>query len=184
VDDKKIVYEGRIMRVVATTKPDGRVLETMIRPPGTRIIVHRLADDNILLTREIRLDIGEDIRLPGGKVVDTIAEWDKIKDSPELSKLVIEAGARELREETGLTTTDLKLFSVATSGAPTVGHDMYYLVTNEVGEMNEQNLMEDEKITTMWTPIKEVIEICLAGKMREGRSVAAVLQYLRSVGRI
>ena len=48
------------------------------------LIVHRLSDDHILLNRETRLDIGDDIRLPGGKVRDTNQEWDEIKNLPNV----------------------------------------------------------------------------------------------------
>jgi len=179
-----IKYEGKIIRVVQKLSPSGKTLETATRPPGTRIILHNLETNEILLTREIRLDIGEDYRLPGGKVRDTNTEWDLIKDSPNLNDEIIEAGAKETREEVGYDVTDLKMFCVSNSGGPTVKWDLYYLVATKFSNRGHQELEADEQITTKWYPIKEVIDACLTGKIREGRTVAALLQYLHSVGEL
>lgn len=178
----KIGYEGRIIRVLEKHLPDGRIHETALRPPGTRIIIHRLSDGCILLNREIRLDVGEDIRLPGGKISETNADWDKIKDSPDLNKIIADSAAKETREEAGVDPKNLKLLHVSTTGAPTMKHDLYYLVATEFADLNRQHLTEDEKIIPTWFPAKEVIEMCLTGKIQEGRSVAVLLQYLHSVG--
>jgi len=182
--NQSIVHEGKIIRVINKLSPTGQHLEIAMRPPGTRIILHDTLQNKILLNCEIRLDIGEDYRLPGGKVRDTNLEWDSIKDSPDLDKLIIEAGAKETREECGYNPSDLKLFCVSTSGGPTVKWDLYYLVTTNFTDLGHQELESDEKITTSWYPIKDVIESCLNGKIREGRSVAVILQYLHSIGQL
>lgn len=176
-----IAYDGKIIRVINNHTADGRIHEVASRPPGTRIIVHDLNKNQILLNREVRLDIGEDLRLPGGKVRDTNAEWDQIKDSPQLDNFIVEAAAKEMREEAGLTVTDLRIFTVSTSGGPTIKWDMYYLVATNFSEIGHQSLTEDEVISNTWVPIKEVVESCLTGKIREGRTVAAILQYLHSI---
>lgn len=179
-----IKYEGKIIRVVEKLSPSGKTLEIATRPPGTRIILHNLETNEILLTKEIRLDIGEDFRLPGGKVRDTNAEWDLIKDIPNLDQEIIEAGAKEVREEVGYDVADLKIFCVSNSGGSTIEWDMYYLVATKFSDRGHQELEADEQITTKWYPIKEVINACLTGKIREGRTAAALLQYLHSVGEL
>lgn len=179
-----IKYEGKIIRVIEKLSPSGKTLEIATRPPGTRIILHNLETNEILLTKEVRLDIGEDLRLPGGKVRDTNAEWDLIKDSPTLDNEIIEAGAKETREEVGYDVSDLKIFCVSSSGGPTIKWDMYYLVATKFSDRGHQELEVDEQITTKWYPVKEVINTCLTGKIREGRTVSALLQYLHSVGEI
>lgn len=179
-----IKYEGKIIRVIEKLSPSGKTLEVATRPPGTRIILHNLETNEILLTKEIRLDIGEDFRLPGGKVRDTNSEWDLIKDNQNLDQAIIEAGAKETREEVGYDVSDLKIFCVSSSGGPTVKWDLYYLVATKFSNRGHQELEADEKITTKWYPIKEVIDACITGKIREGRTVAALLQYLHSVGEI
>jgi 8-oxo-dGTP pyrophosphatase MutT (NUDIX family) len=181
---ENIVYEGKLIRVTTRVTLKGNILETAHRPYGTRLIIHDLTKNQILLNSEIRLDIGEDLRLPGGKICDTNLDWDKIKNNPNLYDLVIEAGVREAKEETGLSLSDVKIFSVSTSGAPTIDFDLYYLVATKFTTLGHQDLQEDEDITTNWYPVKNVIEMCLSGKIREGRSVAVLLQYLHSLGKL
>jgi 8-oxo-dGTP pyrophosphatase MutT (NUDIX family) len=179
-----IVYDGKLIRVTTRITPKGINLETVHRPHGTRIIIHDLVENKILLSDEVRLDIGQDFRLPGGKVCDTNFEWDKIKDNPKLNELIIQAAIREVREEVGFEISNPKIFSVSTSGAPTINFDLYYLIATSFVNINQQNLQEDEVITASWYSIKDVIDMCLTGKIREGRSVAVLLQYLHSIGQI
>lgn len=180
----KISFEGKIIRVVQKMSPSGKVFETATRPPGTRILIHDVKNDLILMTSEVRLDIGKDLRLPGGKVRDTNQEWDQIKDNADLDNIIIEAAAKEVREEAGLEAQDLKVFSVSQSGGPTIKWDMYYLVSNKFTDLGHQSLEEDEKIVTKWYPVSEVIKMCLSGQVQEGRTVAAILQYLYSTGKL
>lgn len=177
-------YEGKIIRVIQKHTADGRVHETAIRPPGTRVIIHDIVKDQILLNQEVRLDIGQDLRLPGGKICETNARWDDIKDSPSLNDIIIKSAAEESRDETAINPLDLQIFSVSTTGAPTMKHDLYYLVTKKFEILEHQHLTEDEVISNVWMPIKDVISACLTGKIREGRSAAALLQYLHSVNKI
>ena len=179
-----IKYEGTIIRVVKKVTPSGKQLETAVRPPGTRVLIHDSGKDQILLTHEIRLDIGDDFRLPGGKVRDTNSDWDKIKNSPRLDSEIITAGLKESREECGYELLNPKVFTVSTSGGPTVKWDLYFIVATEFTNLGHQELEADEKITMQWYPVSEVIELCLTGKIQEGRSVAAILHYLHSVGKI
>ncbi|MFA5894570.1 MAG: hypothetical protein WC851_02250 [Candidatus Shapirobacteria bacterium] len=179
-----VIFEGSIIRVITKLSPSGKKLEIATRPPGTRIILHNLNTNQILLNQEIRLDIGADYRLPGGKVRDTNHEWDLIKDSSDLDDQIITAGAKESREECGYELTNPKLFTVSTSGGPTVYWDLYYIVATQFVDLGHLSLEADEKIVPTWYPVEEVKKMCLEGKIREGRSVAAILQYLHSVKQI
>lgn len=178
------VHAGRIIHVEETHLPDGRVLEKASRPPGTRVIIFNKETNELLLSCENRIDIGQDFRLPGGKVRDSWNEWAVVKDSPELNQVIIDAAAKEAREEVGYDVSDLQIFNVQTSGGPTIKWDMYYLVSTNFSDRGHQELELGEEIKFAWYPVKEVIEACLTGKIREGRSVAAIMQYLHSVGEI
>ena len=182
--EKLEVHKGHIIHVFETHLLDGRVLEVAARPPGTRVIIHNTETNEILLSCENRIDIGEDYRLPGGKVRDSWDEWTQIKDSSDLDKVIIEAAAKEAREEVGFDVSDLQVFNVQTSGGPTIKWDMYYLVATKFSDRGHQELELGEDIKFAWYPVEEVIDACLTGKIREGRSVAALLQYLHSIGQI
>lgn len=165
---------------------DGRVFEKAVRSPGTRTIVHDRTNDKILLNEEHRRYINDDpdLRLPGGKVRDRIEEWDKIKDKPELIDIIAEAAKKEMREEAAIETNKIQLFTVSPSGGPTIEWTMYYFVVNDFKQLEKQVLEVGEDIIPQWHSIQETIEACLTGKIKEGRSAAAILQYLHSIGRM
>ena len=182
---KKVAYEGQIIRVIETTMSDGRVFEKAVRSPGTRIIIYNKIGDKILLSREFRQEIDDyDYRLPGGKVRDKVRDWDEIRDREDLLDLVAEASKKEAREEAGIEVNNIKLLTTSTSGGPTVEWTLYYFVTEDFTELNKQDLEVGEEIKAMWVDVNEAIEICLSGKMKEGRSAAALLQFFHSIGKI
>lgn len=178
-------YKGLIFRVEQTTMPDGRVFEKAIRSPGTRIIIYDEKKDQILLSREFRQEIGEyDYRLPGGKVRDKIKDWDEIKDRADLADLIAEACKNEAKQEAGVELNKLNPFTTSTSGGPTIEWTLFYFVSTDFTELGKQSLEAGEDITKVWKTSQEAIELCLSGKMKEGRSAAALLQFFHSKGKI
>lgn len=68
-----VKYRGRIIEVVEE-KYGTRTFEIARRSPGVRALIVR--DGKILLSREYRTEVDEyDFRLPGGKVFDTLSEY-------------------------------------------------------------------------------------------------------------
>jgi ADP-ribose pyrophosphatase len=182
---QEIVYDGQIIRVQKEIKPDGRIFEKALRSPGTRIIIHDSKTDRILLSREFRQEINDfDYRLPGGKVRDKYTDWEQIKSDPTLNQHIIEAGKKEALQESGIVINNCSIFTVSASGGPTIDWTLYYLTTTDYSELDHQDLEVGEDIAKVWTNIKDIIDICLSGKMKEGRSAAALLQYLHSIGKI
>jgi 8-oxo-dGTP pyrophosphatase MutT (NUDIX family) len=185
VVNKKIGYEGKIIRVMESTMSDGRVFEKAIRSPGTRIIIYDEEKDQLLLNKEYRQEINDDdYRLPGGKVKDSIKEWDEIKDRADLLDLIAESCKKEAVEEAGVEVEDISLFTVSTSGGPTVEWSLYFFVAGKFKKLESQKLEVGEDIKPSWFSSKEAIEICLSGRMKEGRSAAALLQFFRVKGKI
>ena len=185
VVSKKVVHEGKVIRVVESTMSDGRIFEKALRSPGTRVIVYDLEKDKCLLSKEYRDEIKDyDYRLPGGKVRDRLKDWDLIKDDPNLIGHIKEAAKKEAREESAIDPQEIELFTTSTSGGPTVEWTLFYLVTNKFSDLGKQSLEVGEKIDRLWVSSKEAIDICLSGKMREGRSSAALLQYFHSLNKI
>lgn len=124
--NEEIVFQGKIGEVVHKTQPDGRVFEQFRRPPGTRLIIIS-PDRKILITKEHRHESGSiDLRLPGGKVCDSLADYDELRNSGSDIRDAATAGAiKEAREETGLEIKDPELITIANAGA-TVEWDLYY----------------------------------------------------------
>src|SRR5580700_6982764 len=74
-------FSGKIGEVIHSKQADGRVFERYRRPPGTRLIIIS-PDKKILITREHRSEAsGIDLRLPGGKVCDTLDAYHALLSS-------------------------------------------------------------------------------------------------------
>src|SRR5437763_708903 len=81
---EEIRYRGKLFEVISEpVEIDGKAFEfeKVRRSPGVRLII-RDGQGNILLTREFRRELSKfDYRLPGGKVFDSLIEFDEFKRS-------------------------------------------------------------------------------------------------------
>lgn len=177
--NSRIVYRGLLFEVVQAEQPNGRTFEFARRGPGTRILVVS-PDDKLLLTREFRKELGgHDLRLPGGKVFDTLAEFEAAGDSDKPLQEFAKTGAsRELEEETGYRATGLDLLAVSKCGA-TIEWDLYYFVcTTWKPPLGRVVAHEDEDIAVVWETLSNTKELCLQGKISEERSVVQILRFI------
>ena len=75
---EKIVFQGKMIEVVHETiiAPNGKeiTLERGRRAPGVRLII-KTPDGKFLISKEERLKTGTDYRLPGGRVFDSLVEY-------------------------------------------------------------------------------------------------------------
>ncbi len=175
-NNEESVFHGKIGEVVHTKQPDGRVFERYRRPPGTRLIIIS-PDKRILITREFRQENGKvDLRLPGGKVVDSLPELHELLDkNADMVEEAIKGAKKEAVEETGLVVKDLKLLTVAKAGA-TVEWDLYYFEVKDYEEHPEgQQLEHGEDVEVTWMGVKELKEAIERGEMHEWRSVGVLL---------
>ncbi|MFH1398767.1 MAG: hypothetical protein ABIG95_01515 [Candidatus Woesearchaeota archaeon] len=80
---EKKLYSGKIFEVLSQPMQAGSKtfdFEIVRRAPGIRLII--LNDHKMLLTHEYRHELnGYDWRLPGGKVFDTLDEYNAHKSS-------------------------------------------------------------------------------------------------------
>jgi 8-oxo-dGTP pyrophosphatase MutT (NUDIX family) len=188
IGPEEIVFEGKIIAVAHQRMQIGgkeKTFERAIRSPGTRLIIIS-PENKILITREYRHDFADwDFRLPGGKVCDTLEEYLNVKDDPDkLMALAISSAKKEAREEVGIEVTDLSCFDVTQTAAPTIKHDLFYFLITKFKILPGQSLGEGENISIGWHTIREAIDICLSGEMKEDRSIGVLLRYLHSIGKI
>jgi 8-oxo-dGTP pyrophosphatase MutT (NUDIX family) len=171
-----VAFSGKIGEVIHTKQTDGRVFERYRRPPGTRLVIIS-PDKKILVTRERRSEAtGVDLRLPGGKVCDSLDDYHALLDS---GRNVIEAAKaaaiKEALEETGLVVTDLELITKANAGA-TVEWDLYYFRIDDYTESpGGQELEDGEDIEVAWMTASELRQAIENGKMQEWRSAGILL---------
>jgi len=147
------------------------------RAPGVRLII-LLPDNKILLTREYRTYLNNyDYRLPGGKVIDSLEEYNTfLASKADIQEEARKAAIKEAREEVGLVVGDLELFGVSKYGG-SMEWDLYYFVVKSFTEADQQ-LEHGEDITLAPTDIEEVKAMCLDGRVQEDRSALMLLRYL------
>lgn len=174
-----ITYQGKIIEVVEKTVDiQGRqkIFEFARRSPGTRLIIPE--GDFILLSKEFRYELNRfDYRLPGGKVFDSLEEYNYAEKSFDVLLLAAEQAAKkEAHEEVGINVTGLKFFHKSVCGA-TVEWDLYYFIV-ESFEKDKQHLEEGEIISVELVHKDEVKNMCLDGRISEERSALLLLRYL------
>lgn len=179
-------FIGQIWKVQQLEQSDGQIFERAVRAPGSRIII--VKDDKILLQREKRHELNgkTDIRLPGGKVFDSLEEFVAFDgDIVEASRQSI---AKEALEEAGVVVSPEKLqyIGVDVLGA-TCSWDLHYWLTEEF-EMHSDGAQfhgteSDEIEGSFWASFEEAKEIVLdRNKFSESRSATQILRYLNDKG--
>ena len=171
---EEIVFKGKIIEVVR----DGK-REFARRSPGTRLIIVDEQKKSILLTKEYRQELGGwDYRLPGGKVFDTLAEYNEyLSSGKDIAEAARRAAVKETKEETGIKVKNIEFFHRSICGA-TVIWDLYYFVVDRFEVLDSQKLEEGEQIQTSWVNLDQAKEICLSGKMQEDRSAVVLLRFI------
>jgi 8-oxo-dGTP pyrophosphatase MutT (NUDIX family) len=175
-DNTFVVFSGKIGEVLHTEQPDGRVFEKFCRPPGTRLIIVS-PDNKVLITKEYRQETKNyDLRLPGGKVCDTLEEYNRLRDKSEDMLKAAKSGAiKEALEETGLVVKNMELITKANAGA-TVEWDLYYFLVKDYEEHPEGQALEDgEDINITWMSIPKIKKAIGLGHMHEWRSAGVLM---------
>jgi len=177
--NEKITYQGKIIEVIEREVVIGektKIFELARRSPGVRLII--IKDGTIHLSKEFRHEInGYDFRLPGGKVFDTLEEYNQALDKKvDLLESAKAAAIKEAREEMGIIVKDIELFHKSICGA-TVEWDLYYFVVRDFTS-EAQHLEEGEVIELAPTTILEAQAMCLDGRIDEERSAMTLLRFL------
>jgi 8-oxo-dGTP pyrophosphatase MutT (NUDIX family) len=136
-----------------------------------------------LLTREYRIEIQTyDYRLPGGKVFDTLEEYEHaLTTGEDLDTVAKKAAARELHEETGLRALNLSPLGISHCGA-TIAWDLHYFHCSRYSEDGDRRDRDvDEDITVMWLPIAEARKMCFSGDISEDRSALQLLRFIAAL---
>ena len=180
---KETIYaSGKLFELVHQPQPDGRTFEVARRAPGVRLIIADKAAHKVLLTKEFRRELdGFDYRLPGGKVFDTLGEFETFRQSGQniLDPATAKAKA-EAAEEAGMLVQEVALFKKSTLGA-TVEWDLYVFEATDWGEHTDgQSLEEGEQVEeVVWVTFAEAEQMILEGKMQEERIALILLQWLK-----
>lgn len=181
-ENEKIVYQGKMIEIVHENiiAPNGKeiTLERGRRAPGVRLIIET-PNGQFLISKEERLKTGTDYRLPGGRVFDSLIDYNNfLATSPsneDMLKKAEEGAVREGMEEVGIRPTEMEFFYLSKCGG-SFEWDLFYFVVKKY-EIVGQNLEENEQIEVMEISRKELLKLA-ATKMQEDRSVGVILKYL------
>lgn len=179
---ERLLASGKIFELVQQEQSDGRVFEVARRAPGVRLIIADEAEKKVLLTREFRRELNAwDYRLPGGKVFDTLEEYQAFRQTGQDMLIpAMQKAKEEGLEEAGIVVDDVKLFKKSTLGA-TVEWDLYiFEVTAWRSSSEGQKLEAGESIESdHWFSYGEAGQMILSGEMQEERVALGLLQWLK-----
>lgn len=175
---EEVVYKGKIFEVIKQPMKVGEkkiVFEIARQSPGTRLII--IKDNQMLITKEFRSELNSyDYRLPGGKVFDTLDEYDKHRTEDILS-FATEAAKRECREEVGLVAKSIKHFATSQSGATVVWNLIYFIVDEFEEDIRGRELEVGEVIEPEWKTFEEVKGLCKDGSISEDGTLGVLFKF-------
>ncbi len=181
---EEIVYKGKLIEIVHRKMKAGDkefTIELARRAPGTRLII--VKENKILLTKEYRMKLKEwDTRLPGGKVFDSLNEYNEfLKSGKDIKEAAKTAAKKEALEEVEIIANNLSFFAISPCGA-TIVWDLYYFVVTSFEESKKgQHLETGEYIKIEWVNFEDVKKMCLDGTIQEGRTSTILLRFLNSI---
>ncbi len=159
-------YDGRLfkVKVLSWTDEHGRsVKKEVIEHPGAVLIVPVLDATTVVMIRNDRVAVGERLwEFPAGKL--------EPGERPET------AAARELEEETGFKAVRIrKICEFYTS--PGFTNELMHAFVAEQLTFVGQKLEVGEEIETATVPVNEAISMVHDGRLRDGKSIAALLMW-------
>lgn len=183
--DEVVAYQGKMLEIVNQNMTSGDktiTFEWARRAPGTRLIIVDLQKQTIRLTKEHRYELdADDYRLPGGKVFDTLEEYNAfLENGKDVIEPATEKARGEALEESGVKIDSLAHFHTSICGT-TVQWDLLYFVSTE-WSIAEQSLETGETSVPVDIPLAEAAKMAIDGRISEERSALILLKWLGQHG--
>ena len=179
--NEEIIAKGKLFELVQVRQDDGRVFEVARQAPGVRLIIADKTKQKVLLTKEYRQELAEwDYRLPGGKVFDSLDDYETHRKSgDDITEAAKNQAINEAQQEAGVEIAELELYKKSVLGA-TVEWDLYvFEATKWQLSVHGQELEVGEKIEAdNWVSFDEARQMILDGQMQEERIGLVLLQWL------
>ena len=166
----RIVYEGAVfgIRRDEVIEPSGvRTTREMVTHPGSVVVLPVLADGRILMIQQYRHAARQHL-------------WELVAGRIDAGETPLQAAERELIEETGYRATKFRIFL---DMFPTPGflEERMFLLLAEKLTAGKAEPEEDEKIVSRAYNHKQLEEMIRTGKLRDAKSIAGILYYLRYI---
>jgi ADP-ribose pyrophosphatase len=164
----KTIYEGKIfgIRRDEVIEPGGlRATREVITHPGSVVVLPVLPDGRILMIRQYRHAARQYL-------------WELVAGRIDAGESPRKAAARELIEETGYRARKFRIFLDV---FPTPGflEERMFILLAEGLTLGVAEPEEDEKIVSRAYNRKQLEEMIRRGKLRDAKSIAGILYYLR-----
>jgi ADP-ribose pyrophosphatase len=168
----KVLYKGKVFSLRRDTviEPGGvRADRDIVVHPGSVVVLPIFQDGRVLLIRQYRHTVGDFL-------------WELVAGRKEPQETPAVAARRELLEETGYTARRLRklLHIIPTPGF--VDEWLWIFAAQGLAE-GAAHPEEDEKIIPRAFTLKQVDAMIRSGRLRDAKSIAGLLYYMRYVKR-
>jgi ADP-ribose pyrophosphatase len=164
----KIIYQGKIfgIRRDEVIEPSGvRATREVITHPGSVVVLPVLRDGRILMIRQYRHAARQYL-------------WELVAGRIDEGESPRKAAARELIEETGYRARKFRIF-LDVFPSPGFLEERMFILLAEGLTAGVAEPEEDEKIVSRAYTRKQLEEMIRRGKLRDAKSIAGILYYLR-----
>jgi ADP-ribose pyrophosphatase len=162
------IYEGPVfgIRRDEVIEPSGvRTTREVITHPGSVVVLPVLPEGRIVLIRQYRHAARQYL-------------WELVAGRIDAGEKPREAAARELIEETGLRARRLRVFLEVFPTPGFLEERMFIFLAGGL-TAGKAEPEEDEKIISRAFASKQLEEMIRSGKLRDAKSIAGILYYLR-----
>lgn len=164
----KLVFQGKMFAVRRdhVVEPGGvRALREIVVHGGSVVVLPVLSDGRILLIRQYRYAAGQNL-------------WEIVAGHKEPREDFLTGAHRELQEETGYTARHMtELFDFFPSPGILTERMVVFLAEGLTG--GAARMEEDERIAKRAFTLAQIDGLLRAGKIRDAKTIAAVLYYAR-----
>jgi ADP-ribose pyrophosphatase len=149
---------------VATDPSGFEIHRSIVRHPGSAVMMAVDENDRILLVRQFRLPAETELwELPAGRI--------------DPGESALEAAKRELREETGYEAKDWTELTSYWASPGYVDEKMTVFLATGLTE-GKQETMEDERIELAWYAKDDLADMIRGGKIFDGKTMIGYFMWL------
>jgi len=162
---KKKIYQGKIMglSVYDLTIRGRKIKRVILEHPGAAAMLAIDKDQKILMVKQHRFPHGYQLEIPAG----TLERGERVKT----------CAIREFQEETGYKAKNMEHFLTY---LPSVGYSaekIHCFLATGLEKVSVQQLDTDEIMSVVKIDLKRVIKMIKTGKIKDSKTICAVLTY-------